>query len=386
MAGNQVTLTFAGDSSQLERTFQRVGSGTREMNSELGRGARAFDRVGESADNAETRFSGLASGIDGVTTVMSADSPQEYAQGLADMADGIANFAVPALKNMVTQLLATGRAAVVSSAQHVASAAKTVAAWVLMGVQSMVNAAKMAAAWLISLGPIGLVIAAVGAVIAILVSLGVGFDDLKRWAKTAWDFILGIIKGVFNWLKTNWPLVLAILTGPFGLAVLAINRHWTTIKNGATAVKNWIVTQWNNLVTFVTGLPGRMSSALSGLWDGIKSGFKSAINAVIRMWNGFSISFGGYDIPGPGPNIPSFTIDTPNIPYLHTGGVFKAPPGSREGLAMLLDGERVMRPGQSAAPSVTINVYGSVLSERELIGKVRDELIRGGFGGLRWAS
>lgn len=120
MAGkNQVTLTFAGDSKDLERTFSTVtdgaekaeksldgiGGGVDRMNRRLDDGGKKageyssrLDRAGESADDAETRFTGLASGIDGVTTLMDNPTPQEFAQGIADISDGLANAAVPALK------------------------------------------------------------------------------------------------------------------------------------------------------------------------------------------------------------------------------------------------------------------------------------------------
>lgn len=388
MAKNQVTLTFAGDSSSLERSFDKIGSSAKDMEDDVGKASRSFDRVGESADNAEGRFTGLASGIDGVTTLMDDPSPQEFAQGIADIADGIANFAVPAIKALSTNLLSSIASAASAAAAQATAAATTVAGWIAMGIQSTINAAKMAAAWLISLGPIGLLIAGVAAVIAILVSLGFGFDDLKNVASAAWNFILNVGRSVFNWLKNNWPLLLAILTGPFGLAVLAISRNWQSIKDGATAVKNWIVNRFNDVVSFISGLPGAIADAASGMWDGIISAFKAAINSIIGLWNNLSfpsVTVGGGDPLGAfGPSLPSVTLggwDLPNIPYLHTGGTFQAPRGQREGLAMLLDGERVSRPGQNE-PSIVINVAGSVLSERDLVRVIRDEIQRGGFGRL----
>lgn len=406
---NQVTLTFAGDSTDLERTFSKVGEGAQSMGREVDSGAGAIDRVGESADGAETRFTGLASGIDGVTTLMDDPSPQEFAQGLADMADGIANFVVPTIKTMATQLLATGRAAVTSAAQHVAAAARTVAGWVLMGAQAALNAARMAAAWLISLGPIGLIIAAVGVVIGILVALGVGFDDVARWAQAAWDLILGAAQAVWNWLASNWPLILAILTGPIGLAVLAIVKHWDTIKGAFGSALDWIKSTassvLDSVVGFFSALPGRLlgligsfasagaslgSSILGGVTGAISSawGFASdmasgLVSAVTSAWNSFAGAVNGL-IPnslGWGPA----SIDLPDnpIPTFHTGGVFSAPDGQREGLAMLLDGERVMRPGQSDGMTVVVNVAGSIRSDRDLVKVIRDELARGGMRGVR---
>ena len=388
MAGqNKVTLTFAGDSSALERTMDNVGSGARDMGRKVDDQSSKLDRLGEAGGTAETRFLGLGAGISGVSTIMSGDAgPEDYAMALADLGDSIEHTVIPIVKTMGTQILTTGRAAVTAAAEHAAAAATTVLGWIKMGIQATINAAKMAAAWLISLGPVGLVIAAIAAVIAILVACGVGFDDVKHVAEMAWNFILGVIQGVWQWLQTNWPLVLAILTGPIGLAVLAIQRNWETIKSGFTAVKDWIAARITDIVSFFTGMPGRLASAAGDLWGWIGRSFKTALNSVIGVWNNFkipSITIGGWDPPGPGPSFPSFhtpEINTPNIPYLHTGGTFRAPGGRREGLAMLLDGERVLGPGQSAGGGgVTIIVQGSVITERQLMGLVRDEIKRGGF-------
>lgn len=110
----------------LDTRLQRLSSGTDKSNKSTEEQRKRLDAAGESADNAETRFTGLASGIDGVTTLMDNPSPQEFAQGIADMADGAANSLVPALKavrdnasNMLQKLTgassglgALGRAAV----------------------------------------------------------------------------------------------------------------------------------------------------------------------------------------------------------------------------------------------------------------------------------
>ena len=359
---NKVTLTFAGDSTSLERAMDNVGSGARDMGRKVEDQTSKLDRLGEAGGTAETRFLGLGAGISGVSTIMSGDAgPEDYAMAMADLGDSIEHTVIPLVKSMGTQLLTTGRAAVTSAAQHVASAAQVVAGWVLMGIQATINAAKMAVAWLISLGPIGLVIAAIGAVIAILVALGVGFDDLKRWAEAAWNFILGLVQGFIGWLQDNWPLVLAILTGPIGLAVLAIQSHWQTIKDGFTAVKDWIAARISDVVGFFTGMPGRLASAAGDLWGWIASSFKAAINSVIRVWNDFkipSITIGGWDPPGPGPSFPEFhtpEITTKNIPYLHSGGIVPGAPG-QDVLTMLQAGERVTRAGQ-AGMVIQVDVY-----------------------------
>lgn len=386
MAGNKVTLTFAGDSSDLERSLNRVGSSAEGMGRKANDQAGKLDRLGEAGGNAETRMLGLGAGISGLKQLFSENAREgagaaDYAMALADIGDSIEHTVIPAIRRGVTAIRVLSVETIKSAAQHVASAATTVASWVAMGVQATINAVKMAAAWLISLGPIGLVIAAIGAVIGILMALGIGFDDIKRFAEAAWNFILGAAQGVFNWLQANWPLVLAILTGPIGLAVLAIQRNWDTIKNGFTAVKDWISARVEDIVSFITGIPGRIASAASSIGSTIINGIKSGISSV----GGFVSDIGGaikrainsalhlpFTIHGPGP-LPDFTI-----PAFHTGGVFHAPSGEREGLAMLLDGERVLRPGESGGGGVvTVRLVidsGSNPADRALMEMLRERI------------
>lgn len=394
MAGkNQVTLTFAGDSDSLERSFDRVGSSAKNMGDDVDKGARSFDRVGEAADTADTRAMGFRDTITGVQDVWKgatddSKSLQErvllLGMGFGDLASGVANFGVQFAQQAAQFVANTARMV----ATHVASVATTIAGWVAQGAAALVSGAQMAAAWLIGLGPIGLVIAAIAAIIAILALLGVDFDDVKNAIGAGWDFIRGAAMGVFNWLKENWPLVLAIITGPIGLAVLAVTRNWQTIKDGFTAVKNWIRDRVNDVVGFITGIPDRIASAASSIGSTIVNGIKGGITGAVGFASDIAGAIKGainsalhlpFTIHGPGP-LPDFTI-----PAFHTGGTFRAPPGEREGLALLLDGERVLRPGQNGGGSsgdVHLHFHGPVAGEREFIRIIRDEFQRGGFANL----
>lgn len=413
-----LTVKVGIDADDLEEGAERatssvrgIGDGASSSRGSLDDYGAGLDGVGERADELDTRMMGLSDGITGVSDLMRGDlGPAGYAMALADIGSSVYNFVVPSLKTLKTALLDNARQAITSAATHVRAAAMTALGWVKMGIQATINAARMAAAWLISLGPIGLVIAAIAAIIAILVALGVGFDDIARWASAAWQLILGAAQAVWNWLAENWPLVLAIITGPIGIAVYMIVRHWDTIRNAAgaalgwiadrvTGVKDWIVGRFNDVVSFVTGLPGRIWSAATGMWDGITGAFKSAVNMIIGLWNGIEFelgpwTIGGWDPPGPGPTIPSFTIHetlgVPDLPYLAAGGIVPATPGGRlavigeaghdEAVIPLPRGMRAMGAGAGA---VHLHVAGSILAERDVVRIIRDELGRRGFGGVR---
>ncbi|MET7616957.1 phage tail tape measure protein [Streptomyces sp. NPDC005408] len=150
-------------------------------------------------------------------------------------------------------------------AQGVAAAGtalRVVGAWVLMGTQSLIQAARMAAAWLIAMGPVGLIIAAVVGLVALIVA---NWDTIKAATLAVWDWI---------WEKIKWvgeKLLEFFLN--FTLVGLII-KHWDSIKAGTLRV-------WNAVVDFVKGLPGKLVSfflnfTLVGLiikhWQSIKDG------------------------------------------------------------------------------------------------------------------
>lgn len=125
------------------------------------------------------------------------------------------------------------------------------------GSQIALNAAMLA-------NPIGIVIAAILAIIAVGVLLWKNWDTVTEYAGKLWDKI----KLVFNWIKDNWKLVLGFLTGPIGTAISLITDNFDKIKNKASEIVNAIQNLFDDL-------PGKMSSIgkniVSGLWNGMQS-------------------------------------------------------------------------------------------------------------------
>lgn len=318
-------------------------------------------------------------------------------------------------------------AAAQATARVVASIATQIARWVVLGVQALLHAAKVALAWIISLGPIGLIAAAIIAIAALIIA---NFDTVKRWVSQAFEFIKGVVLSVIDWIKQNWPLLLGIITGPIGLAVVMIIKHWDTIKAGFTAVKDWIAAriddvvsffsalpgriagfvtdsyQWfmdkadeakewagdriDDVVSFFSGLPSRIKSALSSLADKIKAPFMAGFDAIKSLWNSTVGGF-GFEVPDWIP-IPGVSGRGFSIPYMHGGGIFRAARGG-EGLAMLRDDEGVFTPEQMqvlgsalaapAAPTtVTLDVTGT---DREMARLIRRMVKDTGGGNVQLA-
>ena len=146
--------------------------------------------------------------------------------------------------------------------------------------------------------------------VAAIVALGIAF--VVAYKKIGWFH--NAVDAVFGWIKTHWPLLLAILTGPLGLAVLAIVKHWSSIRNAATSAVRWVGGRITALVGFFRGVPGKISAAARGAFDGLKDAFKGAYNFIARAWNSLRLTF---TVPIIHKHI---TVGTPHMPLLARGG------------------------------------------------------------------
>jgi len=161
----------------------------------------------------------------------------------------------------------------------------------------------------------------------------------------------------------GWPITLII--GAITLLALAWSQNWGDIQGKTRAVLDLLGGWFEGFKRLVTGI-----------WDGIVGGIKekvnllfSMINNLIRAWNNLSFSLPGVDIgPLHFPGIDVRTPDIPEIPYLARGGIVRRPT-----LAMVGErGPEAVVP-LGAGMGVTVNVYGSVITDREL----EDAVVRG---------
>ncbi|QQM15112.1 tape measure protein [Gordonia phage TinaLin] len=255
-----------------------------------------------------------------------------------------------------------GAAWLAAQAGAVAAAVKTAAYGVAMGVVRGATIAWTAAQWLLNVAlnanPISLIVIGIAALIAIVVLIA----TKTTWFQTAWKAVWNAVKAAWDWvwnaLKTGFNAFIGFFTTTIPNAVGAakdwVVQKWNelvarlsaaveilkgrlgqfvsffteTIPNAVGAAKDWVIEKFGQLVDWLGGLPGRVAEKLSGLWDGLKNGFRDAINFIIDGWNNFRLNF-DFTIPIIDKKV-SFTIDTPNLPRLATGGV-----AGRDGDGML---------------------------------------------------
>jgi hypothetical protein len=119
-----------------------------------------------------------------------------------------------------------------------------------------------------------------------------------------------------------------------------------------------IITAIDRVVRFLGGVGNRISAVTRGMWDGIWQAFRGAINSIIRGWNNLSFSVPSFNL-GPLGNFGGQTIGTPNVQYLHTGGIVPGVPGSNVA-AILQAGERVVPRTEARGGGITIIVQGHI--------------------------
>lgn len=205
--------------------------------------------------------------------------------------------------------LATAGAAEMGTAQTVA-AAEVVAADASMDASSAVTAgffgtlgAAAGAMWVAITGPVGLVIAAVLAVVAIGILLWKNWDTITQDISGAWHGMVddgeALFHGVEDFFRDHWRLLLAIATGGVGLVVDYVSEHWHGIVDGAEDMGR-------DVVGFFEALPGRMLGALGdlggllwGVGGDIVQGLINGIESMgSRLWSAVT-SFISRNIPGP---------------------------------------------------------------------------------------
>ncbi|MFG3493008.1 phage tail tape measure protein [Streptomyces sp. NPDC047972] len=237
-----------------------------------------------------------------------------------------------------------------------------------------------AAIWVVNIAmmanPVGLIIAGIVALIAIVVVLVMKWDEVKAallayweqmkadalriwnavtkffadaWEKTktdairVWNAIVGFLTGAWNKTKADalrvWNAITGALATAWGKTKADAARIWNAItgflsaawtKTKADAVRLWtsitgfVSGQWNNLVASVRTAVAKIGGFFGGMWDGITHGLKSALNGAIWLINS---AIGGINSLIQGANrIPGVSIPyVPYIPYLAEGGVTTGP-------------------------------------------------------------
>lgn len=160
----------------------------------------------------------------------------------------------------------------------------------VMVAQTAMAAIRMAASWLLAMGPIGLIIAAVVAIAALIIA---NWDTVKGWLTSFWEWLKGIFTAGIDWIKANWDKILIIFGGPIGAVIALVIKNWDTIKqvtanlvnaigNFFNNAKDWIIRSFQNVVNWIRGVPGMIMGALGNLGSLLTGAGEALFNGLIN--------------------------------------------------------------------------------------------------------
>ena len=148
--------------------------------------------------------------------------------------------------------------------------------------------------------PITLVIAAIGALIAIGYLLYKNWDEISAHLKQIWESIkataISVWNGIKDFFSNLWNSIKEIATNVWNSIKEFFSNLWNSIKeravNAWNSIKQAISDAWNNTVDWVKekangmleffkGLPGEMLSIGKNIIDGLLNGLKNAWGAVV---------------------------------------------------------------------------------------------------------
>ena len=250
------------------------------------------------------------------------------------------------------------------------------AAWLTFGgVQKIIDSwnkimaiSQAALNAVMSANPIGLIVTAIGALIAAFALLWNNCEGFRNFWIGLWDGIKNAFDAVVGFIKENWQTMLLFLTNPLAGIFKYCYDHFEGFRNFVdnivTAVKQFFVNMWQGLTdgakkawegvknTFskvATFFSDIFSKAWEGvkkvfsvggkIFDGIKDGivtaFKAVVNAIIKGintvvklpfkgLNGILDTLNGLSIAGVKPfSWLTWRAPIPQIPMLAEGGVVR---------------------------------------------------------------
>jgi len=288
-------LTYS--SNPLAAGIGRVGSAIGTMSQGLKTAATSVASFASTvAGKLGSAFSSMAGGLKTAAT-----SVGSFTSNLAkNAAQGIKTAAVwtgTMLKSLpaMTVALAKNTAAIaVNIAQWIAQKAVLIASKVAGLATAAWQGIVTAAQWLwnvaMDANPIGIIILAIGALVAAIIALAANWDNIVKWITDVWngfvswitpgleafgEWFSGVWQGISDFFASIWNTVVDVFKAAFNF-LLNLFLNWTLL--------GLIISHWNQIVKFFSDTWNNIVKFFKDAWDNIVKFFTTAIAVFVLAW------------------------------------------------------------------------------------------------------
>lgn len=296
----------------------------------------------------------IANAIDLIKTELEKRFPEIYKK-LTEIKDAVKGAFEWILKNKNAILATIGAIAAGMAAFNIATTimnlVKAFKAW--KAATEGVSIAQQLLNVIMAANPIGLVIAAVTALVAAFTILWNTSEEFRQFWIDLWEGI-----------KAAAAVVVDAIKGFFSSAWNAIKGVWSGAKNFFSGVWEGIKGIFGNVKGWFSNVFQGAADAISTIFNGIVGVIKAPINFLINALNTVIDGINKIKIPSWVPKIGGYGINIPRIPNLAKGGVLK------KGQLGLLEGD-----GAEAVVPLENNKKWIAATAKELKGALQGESI-----------
>ena len=201
-------------------------------------------------------------------------------------------------------------------------------------VQKTVAAAQAVLNAVMAANPIGLVIAAIAALVAAFVRLWNKSEDFREFWIGLWEnikeFAKDTIDGIVNFFKNGWDAIVKL----WGMAGEFFSGIWVNIKEAFGNVGQWfsntfiaavdnIKKAFGNIGQWFKGVFEGAKNIIGNIWEAVTEIVKAPVNFLIRGLNKFIDALNKIEIPDWVPGVGGYGLNIPKINELERGGVLK---------------------------------------------------------------
>lgn len=136
------------------------------------------------------------------------------------------------------------------------------------GAQKMMNV-------LMNLNPIGLIIAAVIALVAGFIYLWNTSEDFRNFWIGLWEGIKKAVGAAVDWIVSAWEGIKQFFSD-----------GWNSLSEGAKNAVESVKQAWSDTKQWFADLWTGIKNTATDMWDGIKQAFNDAVDGIVSTWQG----------------------------------------------------------------------------------------------------